>query len=65
MEWVPTPKLRFGAQLGFGSTLGQEVWGVCRNNLGTCVVGSRKRLPNVQTLAAFGSLSLSYGFGAP
>jgi len=60
LEWVFDGGFRLGAEVGLGAAVGQDVSGVCRNNLGTCVIGERQRLPNQSELALLGAVSLSW-----
>jgi len=60
LEWVSSDRFRLGVELGLGAALGQELTGRCRNNLGTCVVGTEARLPNLHLLSTFGVLSLAW-----
>lgn len=62
VEWIFSGRFRLGAEIALGTALGQEVTGTCRNDLGTCTIGSSKDLPNEHTLSAFGSLSFGWAF---
>jgi hypothetical protein len=66
LDWITSGGLHLGLELGLGAAVSQTVYGSCRNHVvAPCVIGSVKRLPNIDTQSGFIAFTLGWSLTKP
>ena len=66
LDWITSTGLHFGLELGLGAAVSQTVYGSCRNHvIAPCVIGSVKRLPNLDTQSGFITFTVGWSLRQP